>query len=166
MKRYEYVGPEEVRLAAQAEASGVVIRSADDLAAWVREHEADGDAYGVGATFVIGVDGYLRIASRRSEHVACAGGQSVLAAGEMFFSTDRPPVVVVVSNLSTGYCPEPACWGAVQVALDLAGIEHPGELTDAFVFRRCSACRERNLVKDEYFVCAICEAELPADWNF
>jgi len=166
MKRYEYVGPEEVRLAAQAEAAGFVVRSANDLAEWVREHQADGDAYGVGATFVVGLDGYVRVASRRSEHVACAGGAPVLSAGEMFFSTDQSPVVVAVSNLSTGYCPEPESWGAVEAALDSAGIEHPGESTDAFAFRRCPSCGERNLVKDDYFVCAICDGELPADWNF
>jgi hypothetical protein len=149
MKRYEYVGPEEVRLAAREEAPGVVIRSPADVMAWVHAHEADGDAYGLGATFVVELDGYLRIASRRSEHVACAGGRSVLAAGEMFFSTDRPPVVVAVSNLSTGYCPEPESWAAVDAALLLAGIEHPEEYTDAFVFRRCPSCGERNLVKDD-----------------
>lgn len=166
MKVYEYVGPEHVRLAAQAEPAGVVVRSATDAAAWVREHRADQDAYGIGATYVVGLDGYLRIANRRSEHVACAGGEPVLSAGEIFFSVDEAPVVVAVSNLSTGYCPEPESWTAVETALSAADIEHPEAFTDAFVFRRCPRCGERNLVKDAYFVCAICDAELPAEWNF
>jgi hypothetical protein len=27
-------------------------------------------------------------------------------------------------------------------------------------------CHERNVVKDGYFVCAICGGELPSPWNF
>jgi hypothetical protein len=120
----------------------------------------------VAATFIVSVEGWLHLASRRSEHVACAGGREVLSAGEMFF--DNPPVVraVAVSNLSTGYCPEPESWVAVAGALDRAAILHPGRFTSAFLFRRCPSCGERNLVKDEFFVCALCDAELPPTWNF
>ena len=45
-------------------------------------------------------------------------------------------------------------------------IVHPGKFTRAFEFRLCEACNERNLVKDGWFVCSMCEAELPAEWNF
>jgi hypothetical protein len=33
-------------------------------------------------------------------------------------------------------------------------------------FRRCDACGQRNIVKDDDFTCAICGGELPATWNF
>ena len=34
------------------------------------------------------------------------------------------------------------------------------------IFRRCPACGERNIVKDDSFTCGSCGADLPADWNF
>jgi putative hydrolase of HD superfamily len=33
------------------------------------------------------------------------------------------------------------------------------------VFRRCPDCRERNLVKDDDFRCALCGVDLPSRWN-
>jgi hypothetical protein len=153
LRRYAYVGPEHVRLAAVGAARGSELRSAGDAARWVE-----------GATYVVALDGVMRVADRRSEHVACAGGAEVLAAGEIWF--DRSGAVVEVSNLSTGYCPEPTCWDAVAQALALAHLTPPRGFTRAHEFRRCEACGERNLVKDEHFVCAVCDAELPARWNF
>lgn len=49
-------------------------------------------------TFVIDLDGKLRLADRNSEHVACAGGGPVLAAGEMTFLADGPDLEVVDVN--------------------------------------------------------------------
>ncbi|MDP1920732.1 MAG: hypothetical protein Q8L14_31105 [Myxococcales bacterium] len=40
-----------------------------------------------GATFVVSLSNVVLVAPRRSEHVACAGGLEVLAAGELFFAT-------------------------------------------------------------------------------
>jgi hypothetical protein len=165
-RSYHYVGPEAVRIAAASSPAGSPICARAQLDAWLAEHAADRDRGLVPATFVVTDDGVLRIASRRSEHVACAGGGDVLAAGEMFFSTAAEARLVAVSNLSTGYCPESTSWPAVAAALERAGVAHPGAYTSAFDFRRCPACGERNLVKDSYFVCAICDAELPAIWNF
>jgi hypothetical protein len=34
------------------------------------------------------------------------------------------------------------------------------------MFRRCVKCGERNVVKGGWFVCGVCEAELPQQWNF
>jgi hypothetical protein len=163
---YSYVGPEEIRAAAARAEPGAAMTSRADLAGWLDAHAADHEGGVIPATFVVTPDGCLRLASRRSEHVACAAGQAVLSAGEAFFERRPSPRAVAITNLSTGYCPEPASWAAVAGALDRAGIEHPGRFTGAFEFRRCPACGERNLVKDDYFVCAICEAELPPDWNF
>jgi hypothetical protein len=88
----------------------------------------------------------------------------VLAAGEVRFS--RSLAVVDLTNQSTGYCPDVDCWRAVAPALQLAGVEPPSTWTHAFVFRRCSACEGLNVVKDGWFVCALCDAELPREWNF
>jgi hypothetical protein len=118
-------------------------------------------------TFVVDLEGTLRLAPRRSEHVACAGGRPVLSAGEITFEPGPDgPEVTSATNQSTGYCPEPGSWTAVAAALDRIGVPRPGRFTDEFHFRRYSRCEERNIVKDGDFACAICEADLPAAWNF
>ncbi|MET0493033.1 MAG: hypothetical protein ABW000_07870 [Actinoplanes sp.] len=107
------------------------------------------------------------MAPRRSEHVACAGGADVLAAGEIVF--EHGPVgwaVSEVSNQSTGYCPDGGSWTAVAAALDRLGITRPPGYTAEFVFRRCTSCGERNVVRDADFACAICDAPLTREWNF
>jgi hypothetical protein len=150
MRTYAYLGRDRV----EAGVTGAHIRSREDLRRFIdtTEHEA----HGMIATFVVLHDG-LHLAPRRSEHVRCAGGGEVLSAGEMTFEGDA---LVEVTNLSTGYCPDPESWAAVASALDLAGIEHPGSFTHAFVFRICSACGQRNLIKDDVYECAVCNAEL------
>lgn len=160
-RSYSYVGPDEIK--AQVAPVGTAISSRAELRAWVALHAGDREYGVVPATFTVTLDGVLRIAPRRSEHVACAGGGPVLAAGELFFDGDR---LEGASNQSTGFCPEPTCWEAVAIALDRAGIPHPGRFTIEIVFRRCGACGERNLVKDDWFACAVCDAELPREWNF
>ncbi|MFA1537494.1 hypothetical protein [Actinomadura monticuli] len=50
--------------------------------------------------------------------------------------------------------------------MDRAALRHPGGFTGPVVFRRCPRCHERNLVKDDDFTCAVCDAELPRTWNF
>ncbi len=121
----------------------------------------------IAATFVIDAKGTLLLADRRSEHVACAGGGPVQSAGEMFFLVAGGHVEVVeVSNQSTGFCPEPESWPAVAVALDRAGIAHPGRFTTEVVFRRCESCGERNVVRSGWFACGACGADLPKGWNF
>jgi hypothetical protein len=159
MRRYSYVGPDDIRKTALAATPrGTEIRAARDL-----EPFANGEPL----TFVVGDDGMLRVADRRSEHVACAGGGEVLSAGELTAVRSGSGCRVIdVSNQSTGYCPEPESWKAVAEALDKAGIAHPGHFTFEAIFRRCTQCGERNLVKDAWFYCAICESALPENWNF
>jgi hypothetical protein len=116
---------------------------------------------------VVDVAGLLRLAPRRSEHVACAAGADVLAAGEITLRRiENGWAAAAVSNQSTGYCPDPDCWPAVAAALDRAGIAYGGGFTEEFTFRRCPECGQRNIVKDAVFFCAVCDAELPASWNF
>jgi hypothetical protein len=142
----------------------VRIASGGDFAGWVAGR-GEGEL-AEPFTFVVGVDGVLRLAPRRSEHVACAGGRAVLSAGEISFVLDGGRLCVdEISNQSTGYCPDPASWPAVAEALDRAGLDHPGYFTDSIIFRRCPECGERNLVKDGHFFCAVCAAELPSTWN-
>lgn len=157
---YEYVGPDEI-LAAVHGPAGVAVRTRDDLGDWVR---AQHEGASVVATFVLDEQHTLRVAPRRSEHVGCAGGGRVYAAGELTATTNGE--VIEISNQSTGYCPEPACWSVLREALDRAGIVHPGSWTAEFLFRRCEACGQRCLVKDEWFVCDVCDGPLPKRWNF
>ncbi|MFD0746091.1 hypothetical protein ACFQ1L_32775 [Phytohabitans flavus] len=118
-------------------------------------------------TFVIALDGSLRLAPRRGEHVALAEGRDVLAAGEMAFArAETGWCVAEVTNQSTGYCPDPDCWPAVATALDRAGVQHPGGFTEEITFRRCPTCGERNIVRDGDFTCALCGGALPPHWNF
>jgi hypothetical protein len=163
-RRFRYAGPARLAAAAEGSVGGVQIGNGADLAAWC---DGAGSDAAEPFTYVVDLDGRLRVAPRRSELVACARGADVLAAGEIGFSRiDGAWAVAHVSNLSTGYCPDAGCWPAVQTALAHAGIAHPGRFTDQVVFRGCTACGQRNLVKDDEFVCAVCDEPLPQDWNF
>jgi hypothetical protein len=162
-RRYHYVGPAEIR--DQAVAVGCVCVDAHaSLDGWLRSR--DRAELVEPFTFVVALDGVLRLAARRSEHVALADGQDVLAAGEMTFArTETGWRVAAVTNQSTGYCPDPDCWPAVAEALDRAGLLHPDDFTDKVVFRRCPACDERNIVREGDFTCALCDSTLPTQWN-
>jgi hypothetical protein len=164
---YRYVGPEAIRSRSGSALCGTPIESRGALRAWLAGRHPPESVGLIAATFVIDPEGRLRLADRHSEHVACAGDGPVRSAGEMFFSTTGEAVVVEeVSNLSTGYCPEPESWQAVGEALDCLGVGHPGGFTTAVIFRRCPECGQRNVVKDGWFVCQVCGAELPQVWNF
>jgi hypothetical protein len=167
-KHYRYVGPADIRGRIAGNSTGIRISSVADLLRWFRSTgQRPGPDGLIAATFVIDEHGELLVADRRSEHVACAGGGPVLSAGEMFFRSEGDAIAVVeISNQSTGFCPEPASWPAVAAALDRIGIVHPGRFTIEVVFRRCEKCGERNVVKDDWFVCGLCGAELPRQWNF
>ena len=162
---YNYVGPEAILISVTDSSSGVTVRDKSQLALWMQEQdEWDDDCLTL--TFVVPEDGSLRVAPRRSEHVECARGAGVLAAGELVIRLTPALEVVGASNLSTGYCPEPSCWEAVRLALCNLDIPGPPGFTFPCTFRKCPACGERNLVKDDWFVCAVCDAPLPMEWNF
>ncbi|MGW1782373.1 hypothetical protein ACWCQQ_25025 [Streptomyces sp. NPDC002143] len=163
-RRYGYVGPEDVRRAVGRGNGGRAIRCAADLDACTTAKDAeDAEPF----TYVVGLDGLLRLAPRRSEHVACADGDDVLGAGEISFRRGPRGAVRVheVSNQSTGYCPDPDSWPAVAAALDRAGIGRPDGFTHALVFRRCERCGENNVVREGVFVCVFCDGDLPLLWN-
>ncbi|MCI3275214.1 hypothetical protein [Streptomyces cylindrosporus] len=163
-RSYGYVGPAELRATVREVSEGHTIRSAADLEAWVTGRDADEALEPF--TYVVGLDGFLRLAPRRSEHVACAGGRRVLAAGEMTLGRASGQwTAQEVSNQSTGYCPDLDSWPAVAAALDRAGVRHPGRFTHEVVFRRCERCVECNIVREGDFVCVFCGADLPLRWN-
>lgn len=164
LRRYRYVGPAELRRETPA-AGAIIVVSRDALDRWLAERaRAELDEP---FTFVVALDGRLRLAPRRSEHVALAAGRDVLAAGEIVFSPGAGARrVLEVTNQSTGYCPDPDCWTAVGEALDDLGLDHPGDFTVKVVFRRCPACAARNIVREGDFTCALCESALPTEWNF
>ncbi|MFJ8011514.1 hypothetical protein [Streptomyces sp. NPDC096339] len=163
-RTYRYVGPAELRALARPEAVGTGIASSADFGDWLADRPARETAEPF--TFVVEASGMLRLAVRRSEHVVCAGGGSVLAAGEMGFREESGLwVVSEVSNQSTGYCPDVTSWTAVAEALDAAGIARPGGFTHAVVFRRCPGCGEVGIVRDEDYFCVFCGAQLPEEWN-
>jgi hypothetical protein len=83
----------------------------------------------------------------------------------LFLTTGTRLEVVEVTNQSTGFCPEPESWSVVATALDRAGIPQPGCFTQEIIFRRCPFCGQRNIVKDGWFVCGLCGADLPRHWN-
>lgn len=112
VRRYWYLGPPELRHAVPWGA-GSPIDAEHTLIAWLHRH--DPQERGEPFTFVVDLGGRLRLAPRRSEHVACAGGADVLAAGEIRFEIAHGHSrVVEVSNQSTGYCPDVTSWAAVE----------------------------------------------------
>src|SRR5438105_1718332 len=101
MFAYRYVGPNDIRVAATSQPAGTEIRSPDDLRGWLASNP---EGLSAGATFVVNLDGLLMLAPRRSEHVVCAAGREVLAAGEIRFRrVGRGFEALEATNQSTGY---------------------------------------------------------------
>jgi hypothetical protein len=165
MKLYQYVGPPEIAARIQHGPAGVPVHSAADVRNWMRDTGQERRREGVVATFVVNAAGILLIADRRSEHVACAGGQPVRSAGEMTFSIGREVEVIEASNQSVGYCPEPETWPAVADTLLLAKIAAPADFSPKCTFRRCVKCANVTLVKENDFRCGLCSAGLPLEYN-
>ena len=167
MTCYHYVGPRKL-IGLVGASVRKHLQSEADVLSWINETGQKPNAAGeVIATFIIDTSGDLWIADRHSEHVACAKGGPVLSAGEMTFVVEKNRAEVgAVTNQSTGFCPDPKSWEAVANALQNLGLAHPDTWATAFCFRLCCACGAINLVKDDWFVCALCDAELPDVWNF
>lgn len=159
---FSYVGPEDIRDASRASPKGTVLSSLQDCLRWIERNPLERERGWL--TYIVDSQLSLRVAPRRSEHVACAGGSQVLGAGELRLS--EAGEVLEISNLSTGYCPDPCCWEAVRAALQRAGLSHPPRFTFAVDFRRCEVCGQRNVVKERWLVCSACDAALPEAWNF
>lgn len=163
--QYSYVGPADIKESTVGHSAGVTICTTKDLSAWARQQD-EWDCETLTVTFVVLPDRTLRVAPRRSEHVACALGGSVAAAGELTLCLKPKLMVVGATNQSTGYCPEPGCWDAARSTLMALEIPCPSELTSCYTFRMCPGCWERNLIKEDWFVCDLCGHDLPHEWNF
>lgn len=167
-RTYRYIGDAAHLAAGPSAPHRQHVTGPADVRNWVEETRQELDAAReVTTTFIIDDDGQLWIADRHSEHVQCARGGDVLSAGEMTFQVRRDALSVTgITNQSTGYCPEPDSWPAVQTALYRAALPHPGGFSTAFVFRRCPKCRATNLIKEGWMECGVCAAALPERWNF
>lgn len=164
---YRYVGSASIRAAVPKDSHRLHATSAQAILRWIAETQQPREPDDtIVVTFIIDPLGELWINDRRSEHVLCAAGQDVLSAGEMTFAVERGTIAVVeVSNQSTGYCPEPDSWPAVARALDAIAVSRPDDFTMICTFRRCTACGTLNLVKDDWYECAVCQGPLPDTWN-
>lgn len=166
-RHYRYVGPIEIAARVRGDCGGIVVNSYETVSDTLRSMDGYQSGESLTVTFVVGLDGKLRIADRRSEHVMCAAGEPVLSAGEMtFVCIDDRIVVERMTNQSTGYCPEPESWEAVATALDRLPIDRPDGFDSTFVFRRCPSCTQINVVKDDWYECEVCQSALPKQWNF
>lgn len=162
---YRYVGPTDILKRSQGAPTGTTIANRSELISWIRSNkDAGNSAKTVTSTFVIDQDGNLKLAPRRSEHIACSGGEPVLSAGEITISGSGE--VLEISNYSTGFCPEPSSWDACARAFQQMSVPNPGSFTKAIVFRKCPNCSQRNIVKDDWYYCEVCGIELPRTWNF
>jgi hypothetical protein len=118
-------------------------------------------------TFIVDKNGDLWLADRHSEHVVCARGEKVLAAGEITLEIDRHIFeIIAITNQSTGYCPEPSSWTALAQTLQSLEVKFPNYWTTVFDFRRCSQCSTISIVKQDVYECAVCENFLSKEWNF
>ena len=167
-RQYSYVGPHAIRELLKQPAQRICVHHSDDILTWIKSTKPTIERdKTIVATFIIDVSQALWIADRHSEHVVCAAGQNVLSAGEITFDVHKNAVEVLeITNQSTGYCPEPESWSVVDSVLARIGLEYPSEFTTAFIFRRCDKCGTTNIVKDNWFECAVCQATLSQHWNY
>lgn len=165
MKRYSYIGdpsfiPKELP-------PRVLLDGIDAISTWIDDHLEEVDLENnIAATFIVDTEFNLWIAERSSEHVACARLEDVYSAGEIFLSgSGKSAFIDHITNQSTGYCPELDSWPAVAKALSDTGIDFPDGFDPEFVFRRCPGCNQLNIVREDFFVCTMCDADLPETYN-
>ncbi len=166
---YPYIDPKEITQRVSKKYEGSKIIQIEDLRKWIKNSNQILVNDQLTATFVINEQKELVISDRNSEHVVCAGGRKVLSVGEITFGfedEDEEEIFVAeISNQSTGYCPKPTSWEAVELALEKIGVEHPTFFTKAYEFRYCENCQTINLIKEEIYECAVCGEELALEWN-
>lgn len=162
---YQYIGPKEILKQVKPERIGKMVQSEDDIKDWIASTNQKTDANDeIIATFIIDLEENIRINDRHSEHVVCANGNAILSAGEITFELDKNKISISkITNQSTGYCPSPKSWNSVEKVLRKTKVEFPDYWTTEFIFRICPNCKNINIVKDDFFVCMICENDLPVN---
>lgn len=167
-RKYRYVGSKTLLALLDQPVQRTHVRQPADVLNWIKETQQPLERdKTITATFIVDLEHRLWISYQRSEHVVCARGQDVLSAGEITFAVRNQQVeVVAITNQSTGYCPEPESWMAVEEALKPTGLPHPSSFTTEFLFRRCDKCGTTNIVKDNWFECAVCQSPLSTTWNY
>ena len=167
MTSYKYIGPKDLLELIKDIGKGDIILSPQDVISWIKNTDQilDGEN-SVIATYIVNLNKELLIADRHSEHVVCAGGENVLAAGEITFTIENNIISISeITNQSTGYCPDIDSWNSLKDALNKTGMDHPDEFGREFIFRKCDNCGLVNLVKDDWFVCVSCNSDLSKLWN-
>ncbi len=163
---YHYVGPNALAHRTAGVVRGTPIHSQQDILVWVSTSPELRRSPEATVTFVVDAWGTLLIAERQTEHVACAGNRAVVAAGEMCFAIIGKEVEVLrISNQSTGYCPETSSWDAMLSVIESLGLTPPNGFDPCCEFRRCTTCDAVNIIKHEVFECAVCNSELPQEYN-
>lgn len=164
---YNYIGPEDLLELITDDVDNTCLKQPSDVLKWIKitGQELDSNK-SITATYIVDSDKLMWIGDRHMEHVVCAKGNSILAAGEITFTINQKEIYVSsITNQSTGFCPKPECWKQVTISLNKAKIEHPDNFTIAFEFRRCDSCNTLNLIKDNFYYCSVCDSELPKKWN-
>jgi len=166
MQAYFFVGPKEIVARVEKKYEGHKINHIEDIQKWITASNQTIINEQLIATFIINEQAELVLSDRHSEHVICAGGRNVLSAGEITFNFEQEAIIVsAISNQSTGYCPKPASWEVVEIALNKLKINHPTYFTSAFEFRYCEHCQNKNLIKEAIYECAVCGSDLAVEWN-
>ena len=158
---FQYVGPRRLYSLASQTPKGKLLSGFNALREWIRKTNEPEEIW---ATYVVSLDCNVLIAERQYEHVTCAGRQDVLGAGEVLLSADAE--IMEISNYSTGYCPDVTSIHATQRAFARCCSTQFSGFSYAAEFRKCSDCGARNVVRDSWFFCAVCDSPLNSRWNF
>jgi hypothetical protein len=90
MTLYEFVGQKDLLTQVKSELKGTCIDSILDIENWIIKTKQRPDFNSeIIVTFVIDLNFKLLINDRHSEHVVCANGEPVLAAGEITFELSK-----------------------------------------------------------------------------
>lgn len=167
---YNYIGPKSILKRVQAVYKGSVIKTTDDIVDWLKANNEKIKIEDITiCTFVIDLDNQLLIVNRHSEHVQCAFGKDVLSAGEIGFIIEKENRIRIdsITNQSTGYCPAASSWIEVKKALQkIEGLSIPNGFEPTFVFSYCLTCQTRQIVKEAFYYCPLCEGELLSEAEF
>jgi hypothetical protein len=163
---YSYVGPKELLELVSDDVDRICISSLSEVHKWLKRTNQILDRNNsVTSTYIIDIKGVIWIGDRHMEHVVCAKGQPVLSAGEITLTINETINASFITNQSTGFCPKPQSWKYTKLALEQANIRYPEELSVALEFRICTHCNTINIIKENHFYCAVCDNQLPNDWN-